>query len=406
MPHRIQEDWYKYRQIIGGKIREELQKRIKSGGITRLRPDGGKVFIPIPRIENPEIVFGKSKQGIGRGDGKKGDVIEKGKKKGKGNNPGDQAGEGMEVGVDIDYILKLLKEELQLPDMKEKPNQTYEEIRVVYNGISKVGPQSLLHKKRTMKECMKRLAATGKLKEKIFLPGMSQPVSILQVINEDKRFREYNEIKIPSSNAVLFFMRDGSGSMDNEKCDIVSDISWWLNAYISKYYNKTERVFIWHDFEAREVSENNFYNLRYGGGTYCTSALKLMDKIIKNRFSPTKWNIYGFYFGDGECFGTDSNEFLKMLKGDLNENIVNLLGQIEVLHYEGMGEGLKSFLDKKQKEVPHLKNTEIKRPNDNPWGQLSSDDRDREIMRVLKELLGSKEKKHFAGDSVEIKEIA
>jgi uncharacterized sporulation protein YeaH/YhbH (DUF444 family) len=392
MPQRIQEDWTEFRGIIGGKLREELQKHIKNGSIFRQRGKNGKIAVTIPRIDLPHIVFGKPQEGVGRGPGKDGDVIGKDPGKGKDGKPGTDPGDGITVMVDLDEVLKLLKDELQLPDMKPKANQTFEDIRVVYNGISKVGPNSLLHKQRTMKQCMKRLSALGKLDEKVLLPGYSTPVPVLAPINDDKRFRQYNEIKVPSSNAVLFFLRDGSGSMDQYKTDIVSDISWWLDLYIRRFYQKTERVHIWHDTEAKEVSEKHFYELRYGGGTNCTSSLKLMNKIIKTRYNPVKWNIYGFYFGDGESFGTDNQEFVKMLKNQLGPNTVNMFGQIEILHYAGFGESLKGYIDKQIEKgsLPHVRNASIDRPENAGWHEVFADEakRDEEIKRVLKLLLG------------------
>lgn len=391
--HRIIEDWMKFRRIIGGKYREELQKYIKTGTIFRQRGKNGKIAVTIPRIDLPHIVFGKPDQGVGRGPGKKGDIVGRDPGKGKGGGqPGTDPGEGITIMVDLDEVLKLLKDELQLPDMKPKANQTYEEIRVVYNGISKIGPNSLLHKTRTMKQCMKRLAALGQLDKKVLLPGYSTPVPLLTPINDDKRYRQYNEIRVPSSNAVIFFMRDGSGSMDQYKTDIVSDIAWWLDLYIQKFYKKTERVHIWHDTEAKEVSAKHFYELRYGGGTRCTSAVKLMSKIIKTRYNPVKWNIYGFYFGDGESFGTDNTEFVKVLRNQLGPQVVNMFGQVEILHYPGFGESLKAYIDKRieKGELPHVRNASIDRPEGAGWHEVFADEakRDEEIKRVIKLLLG------------------
>jgi uncharacterized sporulation protein YeaH/YhbH (DUF444 family) len=238
------------------------------------------------------------------------------------------------------------------------------------------------------------------LHDKKVLPGLTEAVNVLSPINDDRRFRQYNEIKIPSSNAVIFFMRDGSGSMDQYKCDIVSDIAYWLNLWICSHYDKTERVFIWHDTEARELSEKEFFGLRYGGGTYVSSALKMMKKIVKNRYNPVKWNIYGFYFGDGESGQQDNQEFTRILKKELGSNVLNMFGQVEILNY-GFGSGwesLKEYIDKQQaknpEELKHVRNTEIKRPQsaDDRWNFNSSfpdeETRDKEIKRVLKSLLG------------------
>jgi uncharacterized sporulation protein YeaH/YhbH (DUF444 family) len=392
MAQRIIEDHQEFRGIIGGRLREELKKHIKTGSIFRQRGKNGKIAVTIPRIDLPHIVFGKPDSGVGRGPGDKGKVIDKDPDKGKKGQPGTDPGDGITVLVDLDEVLKLMKEELQLPDMKPKANQTFEDIRIIYNGISKIGPNSLLHKTRTMKQCMKRLAALGQLDKKVLLPGYTTPVPLLAPINDDKRYRQYNEIRIPTSNAVLFFMRDGSGSMDQYKTDIVSDICWWIELYIKKYYKKTECVHIWHDTEAKEVSAKHFYELRYGGGTYCTSAVKLMSKIVKNRYNPIKWNVYGFYFGDGESFGTDNQEFVKVLKNPLGPNVVNMFGQVEILHYAGFGESLKAYLDKhiSKGTIPHVRNASIDRPENAGWHEVFADEekRDEEIKRVIKLLLG------------------
>lgn len=390
MANRINEDHDEFRKIISGRLREELKKHIKNGSIFRQRGKNGKIVVTIPQIELPRIVFGKGNEGVGKGPGKPGDIIDKDKGK-KGNKPGEDPGDGIQIQLDLDEVLKLLKDELQLPDLKPKANQTYEDVKVVYNGISKLGPNSLLHKPRTMKQCMKRLAALGQLDNKVLLPGYTQAVPILSPVNDDKRFRQYNEIRVPSSNAVIFFLRDGSGSMDQQKCDIVSDISWWIDLYIREYYKKTEVVHIWHDTEAKEVSAQDFYALRYGGGTKCASSAKLMNKIIKDRYNPIKWNIYGFYFGDGETTSVDNAEFAKILKNQLGPDVVNMFGQVEILHYNGYGEGLKAYLDKQigKGALPHLRNTSVDRQENTGWyASLPDDKRDEEVRRVLKTLLG------------------
>lgn len=417
MTHRIQEDHHNFRQIIGGKQREELKKYITTGGLFRLRANGKGIQVPLPRIITPYITWGKSDQGVGRGPGKPGDIIRPGKKPGQGNKPGTDPGDGMLVDVPLEEVLKLLKEELELPDLKPKANQTYEEIRHVYNGLSKIGPRSLLHKKKTMAAAMKRLAAMGRLSDRTLLPGLTEPVPVLVPINDDRRFRQWNEVKIPNSNAVIFFLRDGSGSMDQYKCDIVSDIAYWLNLYITAYYQKTERCFIWHDTQARELSEKDFFGLRYGGGTFCTSSLKLMAKIIKNRYSPVKWNIYAFYFGDGESDNEDNRSFARMLRNDLGVNVVNMFGQVEILNW-GYAGGLKNYIDKAMEDpaqghrLRHVRNVDIKRPKSTSgdmWSfeQLTDEQRDGEIKRVLKALLSpSKEvRSQNKSSDIQIEEV-
>ena len=121
-----------------------------------------------------------------------------------------------------------------------------------------------------MLQALKRMAAGGELDKLHYIPGFSDPVRLITPINSDRRYKQYTEIKVPASNAVIFFARDGSASMDQYKCDIVSDMSWWIDAWIRHFYERVERCYIWHDTVAQEVDEETFYRYRYGGGTKCS----------------------------------------------------------------------------------------------------------------------------------------
>lgn len=407
MAKNIVEDHKKFRDIISGKVREDLKKRISSGNMFRNRGKNGKISITIPKINLPFIQYGKPEEGVGRGDGKDGDVIGKDDKKGKGNKAGDEHADGIVVQVDEDYVMKLLKEELELPDLLPKESQTFEDEKIVYNGISKIGPNALLHKRKTLRETMKRMAAQGLLNNKTQISAYNQPVPLLLPNNDDRRYRQYNIIKKPSSNAVIFYMRDGSGSMTAEKCEIVSDISWWLNEYIKTYYSKTESVYLWHDTEAKEVSQETFFNLRYGGGTRCSSALRLMKKLIsaKSKYDPDKWNIYAFYFGDGENEWDDNGKFCKFLKEDLGPDKVNLFGLTQVMAWD-YSETLKGYVDKKlssgELKKDKVRTTEIQAPKDSNYDYFKDEtNRDDAVKNALKDLLGKGRK----GSSVSFKEV-
>jgi uncharacterized protein len=225
--------------------------------------------------------------------------------------------------------------------------------------------------------------------------------------NDDRRYRQYNIIKRPTSNAVIFYMRDGSGSMDPFKCDIVSDICWWLDLWIRTFYKKVESAYIWHDTEAREVSQEVFYNLRYGGGTRCSSALRLMKKLIqpKSKFDPLKWNIYAFYFGDGENETNDNSTYTKLLKNDLGPKVVNLFGLTQVMAYS-YESTLKAAVDKQLEQgklyADHVRTTAVDRPEGAGWDYFQDpSNRDEAVKKALKDLLG----KHAKRSNVKIEEI-
>ena len=402
---RIRIDHDEFRKIISGKLRDNLKKFVTSGRIFRHRGNGkgGIASIPVPRIDRPVIVFGKPDDGIGRGPGKPGDVIDKDKEPGKGGKAGQEAGEGMLIDIDQDEVLKMIGEELKLPNMKPKHTPTYEEIIIKYNNISKVGPMSLVHRRRTIKQCMKRMIASGDWNNKVQFPGYNTELPVIKINNDDFRYRQWNEIKKPSSNAVIFFARDGSGSMDQYKCDIVSDMSWWIDLWIRKDYKRTERLYIWHDTEAKEVSEDDFYRLRYGGGTTCSSSLKLIQKIIKHRYPPEKYNIYIFYFGDGENYGSDNKVFCESIKNHLNDTKVNMIGLTQILAWRWQ-DSLKQYVDSKAKNNYFtdclIRTTAVggdKGDGADPgavwWGDRErNEETDLDIKNALIDLLGTKKK--------------
>jgi uncharacterized sporulation protein YeaH/YhbH (DUF444 family) len=391
LPRRIDQDHKDFKDVYGGIRRKELKKYIKNGSIFRNRGKDGKIVVTIPKIDIPHIVYGESEDGIGRGKGDKGEVIGRDPQKGdgKGNKAGQDAGDGIDVSVDLEEVLKFMQEELELPDMKPKPSDTYDQIIKKYNNISLVGPESLRHNARTLKQALKRQCADGSIDKLHEIPGFANPVRLITPINSDKRYRQFNELKIPSSNAVIFFARDGSASMDQYKCDIVSDMSWWIDVWIRNFYDKVERVYVWHDTVAKEVDEKKFYKHRYGGGTTCSTALKLISKMFENRFNPIKWNIYLFYFTDGENYDSDNDVFANILASDFGHKTVNMVGITQILPWNYQN-SLMHIVDDKIKQGNGLSNVRTTQIGSLPdfSGVMTESDRDQYIKRGIISLLG------------------
>lgn len=337
MPRRITEDHKEFRDVVGGKIRQSLGKFIKNGKIFKQRGKNGKISITIPRIEIPHIVFGDGGSGgVAKGDGKDGEVIGRDPAE-NGNNAGDSEGEGIVVNLELDEVLKFMQDELKLPNLKPKENNVFDEIKIKYNNISLVGPDSLRHNKKTWLQALKRTILSGDQKKSIQVPGCDAPIDLVEPIPQDKRYRQYKEVKIPSSNALIIYARDGSGSMDESKCNIVNDICWWTDVWIKRFYNKVDHLFVWHDTVALEVDENKFYRYRYGGGTVCSSALKFILKQLENRYNPEKWNIYVFYFTDGENWEGDNDLFVDILEKEFTNEKVNFTGLVQIYSWEYAG---------------------------------------------------------------------
>lgn len=327
---------------------------------------------------------------------------------GKDPQPGDgdngatnESGEGIVINVDLEEILKELKDDLQLPNLKPKPNQTLKEERIKYNDISLVGPESLRHNRRTFQQAMKRCCASGESAELVYRPGFVDPIPAVSIINSDKRYRQYKVIQEQSSNAVIFFARDWSGSMDKTKCEIVSDMAWWIELFISQYYKRVERVYVGHDTIAEECDQKKFYNYRYGGGTNCSSAFQFISKQFENRFPPNQWNVYVLYFTDGDNWNDDNENVVKILKKDFGPSVANLVGITQVLswRYEN---SVKHRIDQElkkgglDKEIIRTTFIGQEKTNDNAaqfgWGgttMISDEERDAQIKRAIGDLLGA-----------------
>lgn len=398
-PRRIEEDHKDFIDVYGGRIRKALKKFINNGTIFRTRPNGQRVPISIPKMDIPHIVHGDNGQGTGRGPGKKGDVLKPGKgQQGQGGGDGQQ--DGIIISLDLEEVLKFMQDDLALPDLKPKPNETFEDEQLKYTSISRNGPESLRHNKRTILQAMKRCAASGDWNKLHFVTGQTDPMRLITPINSDRRYRQYKIIKKPSSNAVIFFARDGSASMDQYKCDIVSDMCWWIDIWIRRFYKRVERCYIWHDVEAAEVDENKFYRYRYGGGTKCSSALKLIAKQFENRFPPKKWNFYVFYFTDGENWnfgGTPDNEvFVNTIKDLFPPETVNFIGITQVMA-DTYHDSLKEYVDKNLKDVENIKTTSVGKPvtpgvMSSGGSSLSEEERDKAVRAAIIDLLGNSKK--------------
>jgi uncharacterized sporulation protein YeaH/YhbH (DUF444 family) len=402
IPKRIGKDHGEFRDIVGGKIRKGLKDRVKSGSIFKSRGRNGKISITIPRLDLPQFLYGKAKQGVGRGEGKIGDVIGKDDPgKGKGNKAGQGSAEGIEVAVDMEDVVKMLKDELELPNLLPKPSETFEEVKKRYNSLARTGPNALMHRRKTLRNTLKRQMAQGGL-ERRMLPGFTEPMAMLKPINDDLRYRQYTEHRIPSSNAIIFFARDWSASMDNQKCEIVSDMAWWIDLYIRHYYKRVEKVYIGHDTIAEEVGEDKFYKYRYGGGTTCSSAPKLIASLLEHRYPPQKYNIYVFYFSDGENWQGDNEVFSRCLQEELGPNQVNFIGLTQVMCWGydwSVNKHIEEQIEAKKIDPQFVRTAYVggTRPGEKQaqgdgmfnWGyQMADEERDQQIKEAIKALLG------------------
>src|SRR5580704_5036957 len=299
MSLKIDQDHSRFRAIVRGKIRQNLRKYISQGELVG-RKGKDVVSIPIPQIDIPRFTFGERQRGgAGQGDGDPGDPVggDQDGEAGEGKQAGSAAGEhALEVDVTLDELAAILGEELELPDIQDKGKSKISSAHDRYSGIRRVGPESLRHFKRTYREALKRMIASG-----TFQP--EKPVVV--PIPDDKRYRSWKTINEPITNAVIIYMMDVSGSMGDEQKEIVRIESFWLDAWLTRQYKGLESRFIIHDAVAREVDRDTFFHTRESGGTMISSAYKLCAQIISSDYPAAEWNIYPFHFSDGDNWSMD-----------------------------------------------------------------------------------------------------
>jgi len=129
----------------------------------------------------------------------------------------------------------------------------------------------------------------------------------------DLRFRSRVKVPVPTTKAVMFCLMDVSGSMDEARKELSKRFFILLYLFLTRHYEKIDLVFIRHHTQAQEVDEENFFHARETGGTVVSSALVLMDEIIKARYSPSEWNIYGAQASDGDNWHHDSGRCRELL---------------------------------------------------------------------------------------------
>lgn len=298
-------DRSRHKRKIDKAIREGIHDIVADESI--IGQDGKKKFkIPVKGIKEYRFVHGENenqKTGSAPGkDLKKGDVISKGHKRpgpGEGDKAGDEAGEEFyEVEITLDELASYLFDDLNLPDLEKKSLQQITEKKLKRKGIRSKGIRPRLDKKKTVIQKLKRRAAASKRDN-------FDPDEDFSFHNDDLRYKHITPVSKEISNAVIFFIMDVSGSMSKAKKYLARSFFFLLYHFIRTKYENTDLVFISHDVEAYEVSEEQFFGRGSSGGTYISSALEKTLEIINKRYHPSQYNIYAFHASDGDNWSND-----------------------------------------------------------------------------------------------------
>lgn len=381
------------RQRFLRRYRQQIQKAVSDAVNERSITDidkGGKVSIPARDINEPIIHHGQGGYNERVLPGNKhfseGDKIARpqgGEGQGSGGKASD-SGEGMD-----DFSFTLSQEEfldfmfdgLELPNLVKRQLSGLEEFKSVRGGIANEGQPGRMNIVRSLRSAnMRRLALTGgkrrqlqelhaELAELEQLPEIERDQlrfnAILEAIAKleksiskipwldtfDLKYNLMIKQPVPRSKAVMFCIMDVSGSMDQATKDIAKRFFILLYLFLQRNYEKTDIVFIRHHTSAKEVDEDEFFHSRETGGTVVSSALRLMQEIIKDRYSPEQWNIYGAQASDGDNWGEDSDVCRDILVDELLPNC-QYFSYIEITNNEH--QALWNVYETIQQQYPEL----------------------------------------------------
>ncbi len=339
-------------------IKEAVKRAIDGRGIRDVER-GEEIHIPKKDLNQP--VFGHGQGGVretvhpGNQEYVRGDRIERpkgGQGGGSGKGQASDSGEG-----DDDFVFALSKEEfmqvffddLALPHLVRTQLAEVPEYKTHRAGYSNDGTPNNLSVVRSMRGALGRRIALGMgprrelhaLEEELavceqalqpgdavaeaYLKDLAGRVALLRGRVEripfldpiDLRYRNRVRTPVPTSKAVMFCLMDVSGSMDEGRKELSKRFFILLYLFLTRHYEKIELVFIRHHTQAAEVDEQNFFHARETGGTVVSSALVLMEEIIKARFNPSEWNIYGAQASDGDNWHHDSGRCRELLSEKL-----------------------------------------------------------------------------------------
>jgi len=339
-------------------IKEAVSDAINKRSVTDIS-SGESISIPQRDISEP--IFHQGKGGDrdmihpGNDQFTTGDKIQRppsGQGGGGGEGEASDQGEGQDdfvFSISKDEYLDLLFEDLELPNLQQSQLDKLVQMKTHRAGFCNDGMPSNLDIVRSLQGSLARRVAmsTGKrrrLKEaeeelesllnesvppehqintlKLEIEELKRKIAAVPFIdNYDLRFRNYEKRPHPTSKAVMFCLMDVSGSMDQATKDMAKRFYILLYQFLTRTYKDIEVIYIRHHTQAKEVDEQEFFYSQETGGTIVSSALKLMDEIVKERYSQGDWNIYAAQASDGDNWADDSPHCTDILTNKLLKTV-------------------------------------------------------------------------------------
>jgi len=301
--------------------KDGFPRKINVGRLIKPGKSGKDKVVIVPSTVEEKFLHDNSfrteeEQGSGgSGDGEEGEVIGEQPVRAPdqqgGTGPGQGEGGQHEMESNAYDLGKILTEKFELPNLKDKGKKK-SLTRYTYDLTDKHrGFGQLLDKKATLRKITETNIHLGNLTDVSDIDPSRFLVSPADLV-----YRILSREKDYESQAVVFFLRDYSGSMAGKSTVLVVAqhvlIYSWL---LYQYAMQVETRFILHDTEAKEVPDfYTYYNSKVAGGTQVSSAYRLVNEIVEKENLVRDYNIYIFHGTDGDDWDTDGKESLPELK--------------------------------------------------------------------------------------------
>jgi uncharacterized protein len=306
-------------------------RRIKLGKIVKPGRGNQKQIILVPTTTEPKFYHDSSTTNEeettgGSGEGEEGEVIgEQQAQPQEGEGEGQGAGQGSDSNHEVEsqaYDLgKVLTEKFHLPNIKDKgKKKSFSRYTYDLTDTNKGSGQVLDHI-RTLRRVVKTNIMLGNI-------NGEEPISPedLMMSPQDNVYRVLSPEKDFETQAIVFFVRDYSGSMQGKPTETIVMQHLFIYSWLMfQYQNNVETRFILHDNTAKTVPDfYTYHNSNVAGGTNVFPAFELINKIIEDEHLFKDYNIYIFYGTDGDDWDEDGKKAIEAISKLLTQS--NRLG--------------------------------------------------------------------------------
>ncbi len=299
--------------------KDGFPRKIRVGKLFKPGRSAGDSVVIVPTTVEEKFLHDtvsetQQEQAGGAGEGQDGEVIGEQPvrpEQGEGTGAGQGGGGSHEMESSAYDLGRILTEQFELPNLKDRGTKkalakyTYE-ITDINRGFGQV-----LDKKATLRKVLETNIGLDRLSEVHAIDTTQFLVS-----PRDRIYRILSREKEYESQAVVFFVRDYSGSMAGKCTELVVAqhvlIYSWL---LYQYAKRVETRFIVHDTEAKEVADfHSYYNSKVAGGTQVSAAYSLVNEIVEKENLAKDYNVFVFQGTDGDDWDTIGEKALPELK--------------------------------------------------------------------------------------------